>query len=278
MNEVGVAQTGADMSVPDHLVQPPQQGIEARILGEESCFLGEAQLASAMGSTQGADDVVAPHLLQAAVGHQPAVAIGTDPAAGIQREPAFGDQQVQVGMPLQIAAKGMQHGHDAQAHAMLLPRPLRQGCGRGTKQEVQSYRPIEAQHATQMGWDGEHEMMVRHVEQIVEHVGSPTVCGVLSTGGTEAGLAGMRYDLDALTPRTGVKMATQGRCTAGDDLAHRLEDDRADTLAGRTHERIPMRLKQRRDPVPNLRANGQHQTLTITVDPTAVTSAQGSRA
>ena len=181
-----------------------------------------------MGSAQGADEVVAPHLLQCAMGHQPAVAVRADPAAAVQGQSTLGDQQVQVGMPLQVAAEGVQHRHDAQTHAMLLPRPLSQRRDSGAEQQVQGRRPAEIEHTPQMSRDCQNEVMVRHVEQVVEHTCSPAVCGVLATGGTKAGLAGVGDHLDALALWAGVQMAAQSRRTAGEDLAYCLEDYRTD--------------------------------------------------
>src|SRR6185436_417686 len=48
------------------------------------------------------------------------------------------------------------------------------------------------------------------------------------------------------------------RRAAGEDLAHRLEDDRADGLPCRAHKLFPVRGENRRDPVADLGTDSQH--------------------
>ena len=213
-----VDQAGADMNVPGHSVKLRQQTAEERILFEEGALGGESQLSRLVGLTKTGNAMIAPHLLQPRLRYQPALAIGLDPLLAIQRQTAFGDQQVNMRVPLQIPAKGMEDDDDPHPHTMLVVCPLAQALVCGSHHDVQTHLSVERGNGPQVPWHRHHQMMVRHVEQFVEHPVGPAICGQLATGRTEARLAGMGNDL-GLSTATLIEVASQDRCTTGHDSA-----------------------------------------------------------
>lgn len=135
----GIEQASADVRVLGDVEELLQRTVEEAVLAQERRSLGELQLAVAVGLTQRADHVIAPHLLQARVRHQPAQVVGRDPALAVQRQATLGNEQVQMRVPLQIGAEGVDHGDQPHAHAVLIGRPLGEAGVRRARQQRQAH-------------------------------------------------------------------------------------------------------------------------------------------
>lgn len=211
--------------------------------------------------------MVAPHLLDTRVRHQPAGVVRLHPAFAIEREPALGDQHMYVWMPLQVGPERVEDRDEAHAHAVLLACPLVETrCGR-TREQPQSDLAVQQNDRTQLPRRREHQVMIRDLEQIVQHPIRPAIGRVLAARRTEARLARVRHHRVASALRALVQMTPERGRTTCAHLSHRLDHDRPDPAAIRQEELLPVGCQDRRDAVADLRSDRQHGGKLSTLRP-----------
>jgi hypothetical protein len=249
------------VSIPGEIVELLQEPVEVCEPLQERGVGRKAELAVAMRLAERRDHVIAPHLLQPLMRHQPAEVVGLDPAFSIEGEPAFGDQHVQVRVPLEVGSKGVDHRDQPDPHVVLLPRPLVERGARGAGEDGECDVPVEEHEGAQLPRRRKHEVVVGYIQQVVEYRIGPAIRGMLAAGRAEAGFAGMRDHLDLLARGTLIHVTAERRRTAGPDLSDGLEHHGPDPASLRLEERLPVPVEDRSDAVADLGAYPEHQGI-----------------
>jgi hypothetical protein len=254
----GIQQAGPDVGVPGDVPELVEKAVEAGVGLEDGPAGREAELAGLVGLAKGGDDVVLPHPLEAGVVHEPAHLVGLDPAVPVEGESPFGDEEMDVGMPPEVGAEGVDHRDDPHAHLVLLAGPLVEGGGGGLGQDGEAEPAVQDHEGTELPGHGEDQMVIGHLEEVAQGPVGPLVGGVLAAGGAEAGLAGVGDDPGLVPIRAHVDMAAQGRCATGPELPDGLQDHGPDPAPLRLEELLPVGVQDRGDPVADLLPDGQH--------------------
>jgi len=101
-------------------------------------------------------------------------------------------------------------------------------------------------------------VMVRNIEQFVQHAIRPAIGCQLAAAWAEAGLARVRHDFDLVTIGTLVDMAAERWRPACADLAHGLEYYRTDPLSMLGQKCLPVHQQDGRQPEANALADPKH--------------------
>jgi len=186
--EAGIDQGSSDECVPGEVPEPVQKGSQAPVLREEVKRFRKTPLLLSMCSLQTRDHLVLPSALQSLVRHQESW-ISRDPPPFVQTQSASRDDEMYVGIPLQVRAKCVHDRHDPHPHRHDVSCPLLNRLRRSLEEQVQSPDTIHRQDNSQLPRDRQDDVMIRHVQHPVQHLISPLLRGVLSARRTEPALA-----------------------------------------------------------------------------------------
>ncbi|RMQ27764.1 hypothetical protein ALQ08_200069 [Pseudomonas syringae pv. delphinii] len=142
---------------------------------------------------------------------------------------ARGHRQVDVGMPVEPPAIGVQRTENPDAQTAPLGG-VDQVIGRQPKQRIEQPAVVEEQGPQRVG-QREHQMLPGAVGQTVVLHGDPLVGGLFAAGRTGPAMAGVAqvFDVRALLIGAGVVFDAQDRGAAGEHFADRLHFDLAQT-------------------------------------------------
>ena len=245
-----VIERGTDMHVPVEIADETQQGVHVQLSA-----LVAVQPAAKEGFVQmlGFDEVTespTPFDLQF-FGAHPGMFAGVNEMLSIGGEASRGGQDVQMGVPIDAAAKGVQSDQKA-GHVELAGGPYAlasdSGKGFGTpasqgkhgvaggleKQGDQAF-PIVLNQEAQLEGDRQHEVVVGHGQQVRQQFGTPSPGAGGAATGAEGRLAAVGDDTAHSAIRTAVGVKAQlGGATgqrAPDVILYRLADRLARALS-----------------------------------------------
>ena len=257
--EPGVEQTRPDVGVPGDVVElgeKPAEGGEVLQIGRGS---REAEPPVPMSLPQQTNHVVPPALLQTAVVHEKP-RVGRDPSCPVEGQTTSGNEHVDVRMELEVGSERVQdadHPHP-HAHAHHVMRPLGDRALSRREEEVEAHFPVHEERGPQLPGKGQHEVVIGHVEQVVQDAVRPHVRGVLSTARTRPRLAGMRDDLHLTATRAEIDVAPQCRRPTRQDAADGLEDHGPNELPAVPPEGIPVDREDHREVEADVRHEARH--------------------
>jgi hypothetical protein len=186
--EARVEKRGSDVGVPGEGPQAFDPAGEFRVGAEVGRGAREAELAELVSCSEAGDDLVLPPFLQSAVMHQEPW-IGGDPSGAIKAQAARSDDQVDVRMPFQIGAEGMDDSDDAHPHSFDVTSPLLDGFDGGAHEEVEADSSVHSEELTKLPRRGQDEVVIGDVEKLAEYTVGPDIGGVFAAGWAEATLA-----------------------------------------------------------------------------------------
>lgn len=176
----------AKEDVPFFLVELGEVGIEGVVITDGAVEGRGLQTASLEEFFEGLQDGIAPHGANAGV-----VEVGVgDPAVLLFGETAAGDDDVEVGIPFEIAAEGVEDREDARPVSALLGEG-EQGVVQGLEEGVECGFAVELNPVPQFAGQGKDEVLIGHIQEFRQGLLDPAIGGGLAAGGTEAGFAGV---------------------------------------------------------------------------------------
>ena len=115
--------------------------------------------------------------------HVPGDELVRDPSGAIEGQPSFRDEDVDMRVPLEIGAEGV-HDRDNPRGKSLGLTPVQERPLRGGEQDTQ-LRTIPTEDIPKLCGDGEHDMVIRHVDKPAQRPFDPLIHHDLPAGGTE---------------------------------------------------------------------------------------------
>lgn len=143
-------------------------------------------------------------------------------------ETALRDQAVDMRVPFQGTAKGMQDTDEAGSKVPCLVQLIKQTEDNGAyclEKTVQE-RPVHEEKAAELFRDGEDTVAMLTGDQLSGHSGSPFSGVKVPAGGTETGMTAERYEFQMTAERASIHGATESGITTVDHLVNVFNFDR----------------------------------------------------
>ena len=146
-----------------------------------------------------------------------------DPSRAALGQPAAGDYAVQVRMVLQVLPPSVQHSQkaDSSTEVFLVGRHLQKGLGGRPEEHPVEFTPVAQSQLGQRLGQREHDVEVRHVQQLRLARFEPTGARrglALRAVAVAAGIVGMTLEAAAVA---GKGVSTQDRRATGGDVRQR---------------------------------------------------------
>lgn len=137
---------------------------------------------------------------------------------GIVTDTAFGNQAVDMRIPLEVTAKGMENHDKARSEIFRyihLEEHTRNNTGDRMKETVEK-RTVEEKKVTKVLVNGKDTMAVTDVDHFKGHRGSALHIVLITTGRTKAAVAAKRDKFKFAAVGTAVHGTTKRRVTTGE--------------------------------------------------------------
>ena len=161
-------------------------------------------------------------------------------------------------MPLEVRTEGVQYEQHPHAHLLDVAGPLGDGLFGRVHQQIEAVPAVHQDDDAQLPGDGQHQVVVGDVQQVIKHAVRPNVGGVLAAGRAKTTLARVRHELGVLASGAAVDVTAQGRRAASENLSDVLEDHRPDPHPGRLGKLPPVGGQDGGDPVADARSRPEH--------------------
>ena len=147
----------------DRLIKQPLEGLAVGVLAQHA---EETELSATKGLLQSSDELAAKDTTQDAH-REEEVGAALDPLLAVGRESAGGNHAVQVGMMHQVLSPRVQDGEktDLRAQMARLCGNLQQRFGSCLEQDAVDDPLIRQCQRAQLGWQREHHVKIRNIEQ-----------------------------------------------------------------------------------------------------------------
>jgi hypothetical protein len=174
---------------------------------------------------------------------------GRDPRGAIGREPAARHDHVQVRMMGHRRAPGVEDrgDPDPRAEVLRVGRDRQQGRGRRLEEQIVDHRLVLVSDVGDRGRQGEHEVEVRHGQELGFALRQPVPGGGSLALRAVAVAAAVVSDLGVVAVLTSRDMATKSRGAAAHDGRHHLELAEADVTGVGAPPRGPVVAEDVRD-------------------------------